>query len=73
MLIEILAGRGNMLDGRFGHEDQTARLLSGDYRIESCTFVPANVQAGEGAKIVFGMKEDMSAMFERLQPSEAGG
>lgn len=73
MLIEILAGRGNMLDGRFGHEEQTARLLSGDYRIESCTFVPANVQAGEGAKIVLGMKEDMNAIFERLQSAKGDG
>jgi len=73
MLIEMLAGRANMLDGKFGHEEQTARLLSGDYRIESCTFVPANIQAGEGAKILLVMKEDMTAIFDRLRPAKLEG
>jgi hypothetical protein len=65
LLVEVLAGREKFLQGESGMDSMLASFLSGDYRVENCSLIPANVQAGEGAKVKIEFVFDFDAVFER--------
>ncbi|MFJ7023956.1 hypothetical protein [Pseudomonas aeruginosa] len=66
LLVEVLAGRGKLLEGESGMDSALQHFLSGDYRVENCSLIPADVQAGEGAKVKLDFVLDHDAIFERL-------
>lgn len=66
LLVEILAGREKLLEGESSMDASMQHFLSGDYRVESCALIPADVQAGEGSKVKLDLVLDHDAIFERL-------
>lgn len=66
LLVEILAGREKLFEGESGMDTEIQHFLSGDYRVENCALIPADVQAGEGAKVKLDLVVDHDAIFERL-------
>ncbi|WP_122679702.1 hypothetical protein [Pseudomonas viridiflava] len=65
LLVEVLAGREKLLQGESGLDPMLTNFLSGHYRVENCSLIPANVQAGEGAKVKIDFVLDFDAVFER--------
>ena len=65
LLVEVLSGREKFLQGESSMDSMLASFLSGDYRVENCSLIPANVQAGEGAKVKIEFVFDFDAVFER--------
>lgn len=72
LLMEVLAGREKLLQGETGIDPMLANFLSGDYRVENCSLIPANVQAGEGAKVKIDLEYDFDAVFERVSKPKRG-
>lgn len=72
LLVEVLAGREKLLEGELGMDSMLANFLSGDYRVENCSLIPANAQAGEGAKVKIGFVLDFDALFERVSKPKSG-
>ncbi|EMM6196314.1 hypothetical protein AAA533_24615 [Pseudomonas aeruginosa] len=66
LLVEVLAGREKLLEGESGMDAALQYFLSGDYRVENCSLIPADVQAGEGTKVKLDFVRDHDAIFERL-------
>ncbi|MCQ2049376.1 Uncharacterised protein [Stutzerimonas stutzeri] len=71
LLVEVLAGREKLLEGESGMDSMLANFLSGDYRVESCSLIPANAQAGEGAKVKIDFVVDFDAVFERVSKAKS--
>jgi len=72
LLVEVLAGREKLLQGESGLDPMLANFLSGDYRVENCSLIPANAQAGEGAKVKIDFVFDFDAVFERVSKPKSG-
>ena len=70
LLVEVLAGREKLLQGEPGSDPMFENFLSGDYRVESCSLIPADAQAGEGAKVKLDFVHDFDAVFERISKSK---
>lgn len=70
LLVEVLAGREKLLQGESGMDPMLKNFLSGDYRVENCSLIPADVQAGEGSKVKLDFVLDFDAIFERSSKSK---
>jgi len=70
LLVEVLAGREKLLQREPGSDPMLENFLSGDYRVESCSLIPADAEAGEGAKVKLDFVHDFDAVFERISKSK---
>jgi hypothetical protein len=70
--VEVLAGREKLLQGESGMDPMLANFLSGDYRVENCSLIPADVQAGEGTKVKIDFGFDFDSVFERVSKAKSG-
>ncbi|GEM_PF-2412783 len=66
LLVEILAGREKLLEGESSMDASIQHFLSGDYRVESCTLIPADAHAGNGANVKLNLVLNPDSIFERL-------
>lgn len=64
ILLEILSGRASLSEL---YDLPVESLLSGDYRIKSCSFEEGDPEAGEAPTVKLEFDFDFDAVFERLK------